>query len=166
MLNLLGTGSPERVLKSLGGCVIEEHTLREVRRNPFDNEPAEPIVKRLVAAGLIKIARMGPEAYEKYLELVADQPGESLGSGESAALALAESIRGLVVLDDSKGRRIGEAKCSCAQITTGELFRRAALAGNIPNEELRLLVQSAIRKARMHLRKDDRGWLKAIGLAI
>lgn len=164
--NILGSGSPELILAALSGlCVIEERTLQEVQRNPFDNSAAAPVIEKLIARGHLKAMRMGSTAYEQYLELVAADSTNALGHGESAALAYANEIEAIVVLDDRKARRIGKIRYpGCEQCTSIELFRRASKAGAISRRQTAELLRLAISNARMHVWPEDRKWLTELGL--
>lgn len=166
IFNILGSGSSERVLDALSGlCVVEEHTLKEVIRNPFDNLPAAATIEKLLARGCLRTTRMGGNAYEQYLELVAANSVDALGRGESAALSYANEVRGIVVLDDRKAKRIGKKRFpSCDQWTSIELFRQARKAGAISKREMAKIVQLAISNARMHVLVEERKWLAELGL--
>lgn len=166
MLNILGSGSPQLILTSFAGaCLVEENTLKEIQRDPFDGGPALPIIERLIASACLRVTRMGSAAYEHYLELVASDSVHGLGRGESAALAYANEIGAIVVLDDRKARRIGKMKFpKCIQWTSVELFKRGLRASGIPKNQTADLVRFAIGKARMHISPEDREWLTYLGL--
>jgi predicted nucleic acid-binding protein len=164
VINLLGCGAPERILAALEcRCVVEENTRKEVVRNPFNSEPAEPHVEKLVAAGLLTIGRMSDASYEDYVELVSGDPREALGRGESAAIAYAAEVGGVIVLDDLKARRIANAKFRERPLLTSvALFRKAGPPKGIPMKELSELVILARQNARMHVLQQDRDWVDSL----
>jgi len=162
IINLLATGAPERVLSAFGqASVIEENTLKEIIRNPFDSAPAMPYIDKLVSGGLIRIARMNATSYAHYIDLVGGKPRDALGQGESAAIACALEVQGLVVLDDLKARRISAARFPrVEQTTTVGLFRMAAMNGQISDSEIADLLVLARTNARMHVLDADKNWFE------
>lgn len=164
MINLLGCGSPERILSALGQeSALEESTLKEVIRNPINSEPARPYVDKLVSAGLIRITRMNDESYSHYIDLVSGEPKEALGRGESAAIAYAVEVSGVVILDDVKARRVGKARFpACVQLTSAALFRLAAERAQLTNREIVGLLDFARENARMHFLEDDQKWVDSL----
>jgi hypothetical protein len=108
---------------------------------------------------------MGEVAYEEYLELVGARIPEALGSGESAALALANEVQGIVVLDDRKARRIARLKYpGCTQWSSARLFKEAFAIGAVPNNVVIEGTRNAMTRARMHISAEDRDWIAELGL--
>jgi predicted nucleic acid-binding protein len=162
IINVLGCGSPERILGPFGrNCVVEEGTLKEVIRNPFDGQPAAVYTSKLISAGHLTVVRMNDASYAHYIQLVGGNPEEALGHGESAALAYAQEAVATVVLDDRKARRIGRTVFpNCPQSTSVALFRKAAELAGMTKEEIGVLVKLACDKARMHILVEDREWIR------
>jgi predicted nucleic acid-binding protein len=164
IINLLGCGSPHLLLGALSDrCVVEENTLKEVIRDPFTNRSAEQTIGILVSNRKLTVQRMSAPAYSQYLNLVSAEPRDALGRGESAALAHANDISAVVVLDDRKARRLGGARFpDCPQWTSIGLFREASEAVGMSPQQIGLLIQLACEKARMHVLDDDRVWVEGL----
>lgn len=161
LINILGTGAERRLLDGLGGvCEIEENTVKEVTRNPADGQPAGPSISALTRSRCLTIRKMSDTSYAKYIELVAAAPDQALGRGESAALAYAAQVGGIVVLDDQKARRIGQARFpACEQVTSAWLFKRAADGLGLNDKQIGELLVLARTKARMHVLARDEAWV-------
>lgn len=164
VINILGCGSPERILRPLSGrCVVEENSAKEVLQNPFDKTPAADTLERLVGQGFLQVVKMSNPAYLEYLELVSAEPQVALGRGESAAIAYASSVGAGVVLDDRKARRISRERCPrISQSTSVALFRLAFEIDRTPAGEIAKLIRCAISHARMHVLDEDSGWVGSL----
>jgi len=164
MINLLGCGSPRTVLGAFKRrCVIEENTLKEVVRDPFINGSAQPTMDQLMRDESLIVQRMSAAAYAQYLDLVSPEPRDALGRGESAAIAHANDIGGVVVLDDLKARRIARARFgACEQWTSVTMFRGAAESLGLTKEQTSALICTAREKARMHVLAEDLSWVESL----
>jgi len=167
IINALGCGAPERILAPFDGkCVVEENTLKEVIRNPFDMKHAGPVLEGLIDRNYLKVVRLGDVGYESYIELVAASASDALGRGEAAALAYAQEVGAVIVLDDRKARRIGcERFPACKQYSSLTLFRHAAETSGMTLNQIIPLVSLAFEKARMHVLPEDRLWLDELGIS-
>jgi predicted nucleic acid-binding protein len=163
IINLLGCGDMQGVLVALGAvAVVEERTLKEVRRHPVKGLALEPVLDALRLAGTLEVARMTGLEYETYLLLVQGSLARRLDDGESAAIAL--TARGLpVVLDENKARDIVRQKFPAVRFgsTLSVMFAAATRAG-WPVERVQQLVISAQRHARMGVPRDERKLLERL----
>jgi predicted nucleic acid-binding protein len=156
LINLLGCGQCLGVLEGLGEkCLIEERTLREVRRHPIPGCDHVAALRALLSSGKLEEVRMTEEEYEKYLTFVSGPIGARLDDGESAALAI--SGRGSsIVLDERKARRraVGDAK-GVAVISTLRLMLTSGRRQAWSVQMVRDLVSAARQNSRMGVAKED-----------
>ena len=156
LINLLGCGEPVAVLEGLGEkCLMEQRTLREVRKHPIPGfSHAEPL-RALVSAGTLEEVRMNEAEYETYLSFVSGPLGTRLDDGESAALAV--SGRGAsLVLDERKARRrAGSSANGATVVSTLQLILTSSYRRGWSVERVRDLVSSARQHARMGVPKEE-----------
>jgi predicted nucleic acid-binding protein len=156
IINLLGTKEPSVVLKALGHkSLVEQRTLREVRRHPVPGLPVETVLADLKALDLLEEVRMTEQEYEVYLTYVSPPLGTRLDDGESAALAI--SPRGAcVVIDERKARQRAAAEVpSLVVVSTLRLVLTSAHRAGWSTDRARHLVEQAIQHSRMAVPKED-----------
>lgn len=157
IINLLGCGDFQGVLKALGAaCVVEQRTLNEVHRHPVPGSDHGTVLEELGTLGMLKVVRMTGEEYETYLSLVQGSITSRLDNGESAAIAL--TTRGLpIVLDENKARGVvARAYPNVNFCSTLRLFLTAGKRGAWSTGHVQKLVLSARQHARMGVPRDDR----------
>lgn len=163
IINLLGTHQPAEVLRALGHrSLVEERTLREVRKHPVPGLQLEPVLDELRSQGLLEAVRMTDDEYEVYLGYVSAPLGKRLDDGESAALAI--SPRGsCIVLDERKARgRAASDAPALVVVSSLRLFITSAHRAAWPPSKLRELVEAALSSARMGVPKDEQTLLAEV----
>lgn len=156
LINLLGCGEPVAVLAGLGErCLMEQRTLREVRRHPIPGlDYVEPL-RVLVSRGTLEEVRMNEAEYETYLAFVSGPLGTRLGDGESAALAVSSRGSSLVLDERRARRRAGNSVNGATVASTLQLMLTSGYRQGWSAERLRNLVVSARQHARMGVPKED-----------
>ena len=159
LINLLGCRECVAVLEGLRTkCLMEERTLKEVRKHPIPGcDHAEPL-HALLSSGTLEEVRMTAEEYETYLTFVSGPLGTRLDDGESAALAIS-SRASSIVLDERKARRRAaeDAKVS-KNLTVASTLRLMLTSGQRQawtTQKVRDLVTEARKSARMGVPKED-----------
>lgn len=163
IINLLGTGEPVEVLQALGHkSLVEQRTLREVRRHPLPGLQVETALDELRDLDLLEEIRMNDEEYEVYLGYVSPPLGIRLDDGESAALAVAP--RGAcIVLDERKARNRAAINApSLIVVSSLKLFISSGHRAGWPASKVRQLVERATTSARMGVPRDERTLLAQI----
>lgn len=163
IINLLGCGDMPGVLRALGGaCIVEERTLKEVRRHPVPGQNHGPVLDGLQQLGALKVERMTSVEYDVYLSLVQGSIVSRLDDGESAAIALAS--RGYaVILDENKARGVVSRDYpNIPFCSTLRLLLTAGKRGPWPVERVQQLVLSARRHARMGVPRGERHVLSCL----
>lgn len=150
LFNLLGTGRPQELLKALGvPCLVEERTAAEVRRMPGERTESAPL-RPLFDDGCLTLCRMTTQGYETYLSLLSGPSTDTLDDGESAAIAMAVTGAGSVVLDDKKARRILAARFpGCTSGTSLSLLVEAAHRAAWSEQQLLHAISRAREISRM-----------------
>lgn len=166
LINLLGCRECVAVLEGLRTkCLMEERTLKEVRKHPIPGfDHVEPL-RFLRSSGTLEEVRMTDEEYETYLTFVSGPLGKRLDDGESAALAI--SGRGSsIVIDERKARRRavedpkvtkGLTVASTLQLMLTSGHRQAWSA-----QKVQELVSSARQHARMSVPKEESALLEKL----
>lgn len=160
LINILGCGNTERLLRCLGrGCVVEDRVLGELKRHPVSNLDARAEVEALARDGLIRRTRMSDEEYDVYLQYAGASGVPGLGAGESAAIAISASPGAChaIVLDDRKARHRTTTKLPALRIMSSVvLFLEAAQRGNLAIDVVRSLFIQARDTAGMGILKEER----------
>lgn len=163
IINLLGTKAPVDVLRALGHkSLVEQRTLREVRKHPVPGLRVEPVLDELRSLDLIDEVRMTDEEYEVYLGYISPPLGTRLDEGESAALAVAR--RGVcVVLDERKARsRAAITAPDLVVVSSLRLFISCAHRAGWSAARVSQLVAQATQNARMGVPRDERELLAQV----
>lgn len=159
LINLLGCRECVAVLEGLRTkCLMEERTLKEVRKHPIPGcDHAEPL-RTLISSGTLEEVRMTAEEYETYLTFVSGPLGTRLDDGESAALAISGRASS-IVLDERKARRraAGDAKVpkGLAVASTLQLMLTSGHRQAWSIQKVRDLVAAARENARMGVPKEE-----------
>lgn len=164
IINLLGSGVAERILRVVPGSrIVVENTSREVLRHPLDRGSRNDPVAPLLAAGLLEQVPLAPDAITTFMGLVgAESPDDSLGDGESAAIAVAHHRQLVVVLDDQKARRIVGTRFSHVRLFSSvKIFALPEVANEL-GSDLADAVHSALINARMRVLAEDEAWVRML----
>lgn len=163
IINLLGTGEPVEVLRALGHkCLVEQRTLREIRRHPVPDFRIEPVLDDLRNLDLLEEVRMTDEEYEVYLRYVSGPLEIRLDDGEGAALAVAP--RGAcIVLDERKARSRAAADIRALVVVSSlRLLVTCAHRAGWPALRARQWVERATLNAQMGVPRDERALLTQV----
>jgi predicted nucleic acid-binding protein len=163
LINLLGCGDPVAVLTGLEEkCLMEQRTLKEVRKHPIPGMDLKAHLSELFAAGTLEEVRMTEDEYETYLTFVSGSLGTRLDDGESAALAI--SGRGAsIVLDERKARRrAGECAKALVVASTLQLMVTSGYRQSWSPHRVRDLVAAARVNSRMGVPKEDGALLEQL----
>lgn len=167
VLNLLGTGRAADVLRRLGReAVVAEAAAAEVRRDPtrpkgeVGSGPAA--VQGLVAAGVLRVAALPPDAEALFLALIGAPSPDGLGDGEAATLALAADIgsSAVAVSDDAKAVRVGATVLASAGGVFCTLDLLAAAATD--RDEAAAVVFAALKAANMPVPLRFGTWVRSL----
>lgn len=160
IINLLGSGIAERVLRSIPGRrIVVENTSREVVRHPLaPSSKADPVVP-LVRAGLLEQVTLTAESLATFMGLVGAESPNDLGDGESAAIAVAQHLQLGVSLDDTKARRIVREQFPRLRLVSSvDLFALSEVAAELGGD-LVDAVFSALIHARMRVLPENEAWV-------
>ena len=164
LINILGCGATEDVFKSLRRpCVVEEKVLAEITRHPVPGLSHVKAMDALIKSRCIEVSIMNAEEYKLFISMVQAPLPKRLGSGESAALAVA-SLRDLpIILDDNKARAARTATLPGVEaISSLKLFVSASVRLGRDKLFLRDVLHNALTVARMGVPKDERTLLRKI----
>lgn len=160
LINLLGCGATDRVLRAIPGRrIVADVTWREILRHPLDPEGAGDPLDPLAEAGLIERVALRAATLETFLELVGAEPPDGLGDGEAAAIALVKELSLSVALDDNKARRVARERFPELEVRSSvDLLAAppvvAALGGELADAAF-----SALVHARMRVLPENEAWV-------
>lgn len=163
IINLLGSGVAERILRVLPGSrIVVENTSREVMRHPLDRTSrADPVVS-LIAAGLLEKVSLTTESLATFMGLVGAESPNDLGDGESAAIAVAHHLQLAVALDERKARRIARDRfAGIPLVSSVDIFALPEVASDLGND-LADAVHSALINARMRVLPENEAWVRML----
>jgi predicted nucleic acid-binding protein len=163
IINFLGSGMPEVLLRNLGlPVLVAGQAFGEVRRHPIPGEPIVPAMAELTAGGFIQEVKLGPMGYGIFLELVANDLSGGLDDGEAAtiAAALEHPEEAIIVVDEKKAARTvamrwPERRC----VDTMTVFAQTRVRGEISEAVFADAMFSALRHARMRVPEDGLDWI-------
>ena len=166
LINLLGCRECVAVLEGLGAkCLMEERTLKEVRKHPIPGcDHAEPL-RALFSSGALEEVRMTEDEYETYLTFVSGPLGTRLDDGESAALAISGRASS-VILDERKARRRAaedeKVAKNLAVASTLQLMLTSGHRQTWSVQKVRDLVAASHQNSRMGVPKEDMALLEEL----
>lgn len=166
LINLLGCRECVAVLEGLGAkCLMEERTLKEVRKHPIPGCDHVETLRILASSGALEEVRMTDAEYESYLTFVSGPLGTRLDDGESAALAISARASS-IVLDERKARRRAaegaKVSRSVAVTSTLQLMLTSGHRQAWSVQKVRDLVVAARQNARMGVPKEDLALLEEL----
>ena len=158
-INLLGTGRPRDILAALRQkVIIENTTMREVRRDPYSNQPASGIMTDLIVDNTLEAAELSGTALDEFVGLVSAASPDDLGDGEAAAIALAEDIAADFVTDDRKATRIAlSRRPDRPPLTSFDLLTCPMIETQFGASAIDVLY-NALTCARMRISPELRAW--------
>ncbi|MGB7546463.1 MAG: hypothetical protein WBM14_01830 [Terracidiphilus sp.] len=161
LINILGTGCPDVILRAMRRVVtVDEITLREVNIDPATGQGAEKVLAQLQSCSLLKIIRMGDQAYAQFIGLTGAQPPDDLDDGEAATLAQAACSNYVAVIDERKATRISSSTFPKMPLLNSiDLLAAPELIDELGRDGLSDLIYLALRDSRMRVPPNARPWV-------
>jgi hypothetical protein len=161
LINILGTGSPDAVLRAMNRTVlVDEVALREVTIDPCTGKSAADLLVRLQTSSLIEVVSMDDDAYNLFIGLTGAEPPDDLDDGEAATLAQAAHKGYVAVIDEKKATRIaGVHFPKVVLLNSLDLLAAPELLQQSGRDGLAEIVYLALRNARMRVPSCQRAWI-------
>lgn len=161
LINLLGTGLSDVLLKSLNRViVVDEVALREVTIDPFSRKDPTEVLNSLRQNGLIEVIRMSRETYALFIDLTGGDPPDDLDDGEAATLAQAALGDCVAVIDEKKATRVAGANFPNVTVLNSlDLLTSSELLKHNGRDGVAEFVYLALRNARMRVAPSERQWI-------
>jgi predicted nucleic acid-binding protein len=152
-INLAATADPAGILRALPAPVIlADAALDDLRRGQARGWQSVEVVETLLAAGLTRVEALPPSALPAFAGLVAGEAADTLDDGEAATLALAQTIGGIAIIDERKGRRLSATRFPALRLTyTVELLLSPAVEDLLGPSRVSDAVFAALNLARMNV---------------
>jgi predicted nucleic acid-binding protein len=161
LINILGTGSPDAVLRAMNRAVlVDEVALREVTIDPFTGKSPDNLLVRLRTNSLIEVISMDADAYNLFIGLTGAEPPDDLDDGEAATLAQAAHKKYVAVIDEKKATRIaGVHYPEVVLLNSLDLLAAPELLRQCGRDGLADIVYHALRNARMRVPSCQQAWI-------
>lgn len=164
LINLLGTGNPDVILKALKRTiVVDELVIREVAIDQCTRRSSAGLLKKLEDSGLIRVVKMNAEAYDIFLSLTGADPPDDLDDGESATLAQVIQNGGYAVIDEKKAIRVAALhQPGVFLLDSVDLLASPDVVSGLGLPMVADAVYSALMNARMRVPKEKRAWVAEV----
>lgn len=163
VFNLLGSGEPIDFLRGLGHpCLIEEKTLKEVKRHPIPGRDLAAALNTLFIEEILQEARMTEVEYDTFIGIVHAPLGVRLDDGESAAIAISARGAGIVLDEKRARRRVSEGMPDVVVVSSLKLMLTSAHRQSWSLGRLKEAVEMARLHARMGVPKDEADLLREL----
>ena len=161
LINLLGTGQPDLILRSLKRTVVVDETVvREVALDPCTRKPSAHLLKTLTTSGLLRVVKMDAEVYDIFLSLTGADPPDDLDDGEAATLAQSFRNGGFAVIDEKKACRVAAIhRPDVLLLDTIDVLASQDLIGELGLSAIAEAIYLALRNARMRVPLHKRAWV-------
>ena len=161
LINILGTGSPDAVLRAVNRAVlVDEIALREVTIDPCTGKSPTDLLVRLQTSGLIEVIKMNDDAYNLFIGLTGAGPPDDLDDGEAATLAQAAQRGYVAVIDEKKATRIaGVLFPEVVLLNSLDLLAAPELLQQSGRDGLADILYLALCNARMRVPSSQRAWI-------
>lgn len=164
LINILGCGAPETILRGLQHpALVEERTLREVLRHPLPGQDHTTFFDFAFKSRLLSKVEMCDAEYDTYLGLIQASLGTRLDDGESAALSVASHRRICAVIDEKKARNFAARYFPDLKVVSSlKLLISAAARLNKGSSWAKTTIANAHAHARLAAPKEERQLLSGI----
>lgn len=160
-ISVLGTSRGTELLKAVAkGCVMEERAAKEVTRHPRGFSHPKGPLGELLAAGVLEVVSMDAAAdYPIFVRLAGAPAPDGLDDGEAASVTWGSQHDGILVVDESKARRICKRDFPKLELRSSiDLFR--LWSQNASAAELSAALKEARTNARMRVLNQDKAWFE------
>jgi predicted nucleic acid-binding protein len=166
IINLLATGNPGAILKSLAVPLwVTEQVISEISQGVTNGRQGFGTIEKLVDDGVLDIAVLSASSLEFFFAMVTGQTANSLGDGEAATIAHSIGNGLLAAIDEKKATRIANERFGSLQlVTTVDILACELVLKALGKEALSQAVCQALQVARMQVREHQFDWvLQLIG---
>lgn len=166
MLNFLGTGVAELLFDHLGcPIVMAANAVSELKYHPIDKTDLKPLLDSMKQNKSLEEKPLGPAAKDIWHELVGGGLEKGLDDGEAATIALAvvERLDAVVVLDESKARKVfAERWPTRLCVDTVTLLAQRRLGQRLQTDVFAEACFMALQHARMRVPAEAMAWLVGV----
>lgn len=161
VINLIASGQPEQILRSLPHQVLVAREVAEEieggRQNGHGNAEA---LERLIAAGHLTIVELSEQGAAIFEVLTVGDGPSTLDDGEAATIAWAATTGNVAVIDEKKATRICEQEYPSLRLwSTVDLFAHSHVTEAVGPKMLANAVFSALTVGRMRVLPRLQPWV-------
>lgn len=156
IINLNGTGMASEVLKIIRHSLcVTDNAWEEIGLGANKGYSDLAQLEELERQGLAKRIRISGEGIGIYESLISGSTRESLDDGEAATIACACQMDAIVLLDESKAKRICNAKFPRLElVSTTALLLHPNIEQGLGSEQRVAAVINALKYARMSVPRE------------
>ncbi len=158
LINLIGSGYCERILKALPVPItVSDYAADEILNGGHEDAV---IMRGLLDREILMRETLTMAASKTFASLVSGATHESLGDGEAATIAIARDTEAVAVIDEKQGWRIANGHFANVELaTTVDILAIPAIRHSLGDDVHAQAVGSALVKARMQVRDYQLDWV-------
>lgn len=119
IINLLATGHAKTILQALAvPLYVTDNVVREIEQGAVNGRPEPALLDELISNQILNIKALAGPTLEDFFEMVSGHTSSSLGDGEAATLALADSNGFAAAIDEKKATRIAAERFETLKLVT------------------------------------------------
>lgn len=160
VINLNGSGAAHTILAALGrDFVVPQDVYDELRRGAANGRRDFEVLDDLILQKIVRLQDIGASGAELFESLTVGPSAMTLDDGEAATIAMAFELRGVAVIDESKGRRLAlQFAPGVPQLASVEFFCHP-LVERVLDSSLADAVFNALQQARMQVLSTHHDWV-------
>lgn len=161
LINLLATGVSSSIFRALAvQVVVTENVMREIELGAVTGRMDLSLLEAMVGDKVLRVVELKGEALATFFSLVSGATSESLGDGEAATLAFANTNSCVAAIDEKKATRLAADRfTSLRLITTVDILAHSNVRDALGDVLLADAAVRALRLARMQVREHQFCWV-------
>jgi predicted nucleic acid-binding protein len=162
VINLLATKHGGSILRALSlPLVVTENVVQEIRSGTASGRPEFDLLMQEVDRQTLRIETLSDDMLPSFFDLVSGSTISTLGDGEAATIAYAQSSAFAAAIDEKKATRIASERFAALKlVTTVDILAHAPVRDSLGKESLGDAIFDALRIARMQVRDHQFDWIR------
>jgi hypothetical protein len=160
VINLNGSGAAHTILAALGrDFVVPPDVYDELRRGAANGRRDFEVLDDLILQKIVRLQDIGSSGAGLFESLTVGPSAMTLDDGEAATIAMAFELRGVAVIDESKGRRLALQFAPGVSLLASIDFFCHPLVERVLDGSLADAVFNALQQARMQVLPSHHDWV-------
>lgn len=161
IINLLATAHAGAIFQALkADLIVTGNVVREIDQGVANGRSESKHLAELIDSRVLRVEELAGPSLERFFDMVSGHTADSLGDGEAATLAFANSNRVSAAIDEKKATRIaGERFDAVKLVTTIDILAYESVQALLGHEVLANATLQALQVARMQVRPHQFDWV-------